>query len=449
MKGRWRVAAGVAMVALMVGSPPGPARAGGQAGPGAREDPIRMLRIYYQAPILVKAGESVTMPVQVACVTAAGQPCEARVSLGVRTGIGDAWRTRSAEAGPGLVFDLSGPTARAAASPGDQSVAFFLKARSGSVTTSLPSSDAGPPLRFYVVRRIRLVKVPTLAFGRSRKGRTVLSVPWGSGPGRAGLALGRESPTIGPPAFDVDRAGHIHVLDTLQGRVAEFGQNRLLRQRALPTQAAAELAIATDGVAYIGSVHKGTVSVTRLSRSGRDLGSVSLGSSVLSQVRTAGSSAYAELLPLDAWVRVPASPRRASNLAPIVGRPSASGERLLRVGTERSVRLATVRNGRVQRAVELRVGYRFGEVALAEPDSSGGYVVVVRVWRWKPKPADQFQVIHTSKGRVVETFAVSSRSFAEARPLSRFRLGPDGSLYQLVTGSAGVRIVRFELKGES
>jgi hypothetical protein len=88
-------------------------------------------------------------------------------------------------------------------------------------------------------------------------------------------------------------------------------------------------------------------------------------------------------------------------------------------------------------------------VALAEPDGSGGYVVVVRVWRWKPKPADQFQVIHISKGRVAETFAVSSRSFADTPPLSRFRLGGDGRIYQLVTGPDGIRIVRFERRRES
>jgi hypothetical protein len=50
---------------------------------------------------------------------------------------------------------------------------------------------------------------------------------------------------------------------------------------------------------------------------------------------------------------------------------------------------------------------------------------------------------------VAQTFAVSSRSFADTPPLSRFRLGDDGRLYQLVSTPAGIRIVRFELKGES
>ena len=75
-------------------------------------------------------------------------------------------------------------------------------------------------------------------------------------------------------------------------------------------------------------------------------------------------------------------------------------------------------------------------------------MVVVRMWTPSP-PMDQFQVIHVSKGRVAETFAASSRSFAASLPLSRFRLGRDGRLYQMVSEPRGVRIVRFEMKGES
>jgi len=448
VKKRWRVLTSLMMVALIAGVMPGLARAGRQAGRRASEDTVRIVRIYYQAPVLVKAGESVAMPVHVVCVTAGGRACDAELSLGVRAGTGDAWRFQTAVAKPGLTVDLSAPAARASASSADQSVAFFLQAHAGTVTTSLPASHAGPPLRFYVTSQIHLVTVPTVPIGRSRRGRTVLFAPWGSGPGRAGLALGRESLTLGPSAFDVDRAGRVHLLDALQGRLAEFKGHRLLHQWPVQPESA-DVAVAADGTAYVAHVRKGVVGVTRLGPSGRNLGSVSLGSGVLSQVRTAGSTAYAEILPLDAWVRIPASRGRAAQLTPISGRPLASGERVLRVGTERFVRLGIVRDGRVHAAVELRSARRFGEVALAESDGAGGYVVVARVWRSRPKPADHFQVIHISRGHVAETFAVSSRGFADARPMSRFRLGPDGSLYQLVTGSAGIRIARFELKGES
>jgi hypothetical protein len=448
VKRGWRVRTNLVIAALIVGTLPGMARAANQPRHKTSAGPVQALRIYYQAPVLVKAGEPVMMPVHVVCVTARGRACEATLSLGVHAGTGDAWRFERVHARPGVTFDLSAPAARAAASSADQSVAFFIRAEAGQDTSSLPSNDVGPPLRFYATSEIHTVQVPAVPFGRLRRGHALLTLSWGSGPRRVGLALGRESPTLGPPAFDVDRAGQVHLLDALQGRVAEFGGGRFLRQRFVRADPTADLAVAADGTTYVAHARGGIVSVTRLSRSGRNVGTASLGPGVLSQVRAAGASAYAELLPLDAWVRVQAG-GPASQPVPFTGRPLRSGRRLLRVGTERGIRLGIVRDGIVHRAVELRSAHRFGEVALAEPDGSGGYVVVVRVWQWLPKPADQFQVIHISGGRVVETFAVSSRDFAETRPLSRFRLGGDGHLYQLVTGSAGIRIVRFDLRGES
>jgi hypothetical protein len=437
------------VVTLAAGTLAGLARASGQPGRPAPKDPVRVLRIYYQAPVLVRAGETVAMPVQVVCVTARGRACEAMVSLGVRAGDGDAWRFQTMRAGPRLSFDLSEPAKRAAASSRDRSVAFFLQARARGVVSSLPAGSVGPPLRFYVSSDVRTVKVPSVPFGHSKKGQTVLSLPWGSGPERAGLALGRESPTLGPSSFHVDRAGRVHLLDPLQDNLAEFRGRRLMKLHPVVTEPGADLTMTGHGVAYVAHMVNGAVGVTRLGPSGGSLGTVSLGPSVLSQIRTAGQSAYAEVLPLDAWVRVPRKPGSASKLAPITGRPLLSGGRLLRVGTERSVRLGIVRAGTIHGVVELRSSERFGEVALAEPDGSGGYVVVVRIWQWRPRPADQFQVVHISNGRVAHTFAVSSRSFADTPPLSRFRLGEDGRLYQLVSTSAGIRIVRFELKGES
>jgi hypothetical protein len=103
----------------------------------------------------------------------------------------------------------------------------------------------------------------------------------------------------------------------------------------------------------------------------------------------------------------------------------------------------------VTNAVELRSGKRFGEVALAEPDGHGGYWAVVHVWREVPSPADQYQVLHEAGGRVVESFAAADRRFAQSAPLSIFRLGLDGNLYQMMSEPAGLRIVRYHLRGTS
>ena len=447
MKSRWRVLTGLVVVALTGGAFAGLATASGDAAGKIQSDPVRVLRIYYQAPVLVRAGDRVMMPVQVVCATARGHACHAAVSLGVKVGREDPWRFRTVPASATLAFDLSGPAARAATSR-EPSVSFVLRARARKVVASRPPLDGDPPLEFYVTSKVRPLNLRPIPFGRWRKGRTVLALPWGSGHGQAGLALGRESPTFGPSSFHVDREGHVHLLDPLLDRLTEFSGRHVLGDRNIVSRAGADLAIASDGAAYVAQTAVGLVRVTRVGASGANSGTISLGPGVLSQVRAAGRSAYAEVLPLDAWIRVPRNAGAPIHLPPIVGRPLGSGGRLVRVGTERFVRLGVVVQRAVRKAVELRSTHRFGEVALAESDGAGGYVVVVRVWRSQPDPADQFQVVHITNGRVRQTFAVSSRSFAEISPLSRFRLGDDGRLYQLVTERWGMRIVRFELEGD-
>jgi hypothetical protein len=167
------------------------------------------------------------------------------------------------------------------------------------------------------------------------------------------------------------------------------------------------------------------------------------------QIRTLGQTALVDVLPDDAWFSVGGGangPLRTDGFTS--GRPVPDGE-LLRVVTAHSLRLGLAVHDAVTGAVEVRFGHRVGEVALAEPDGSGRYLAVVHVWRSGHAPADQFQVVRLSGEQIVESFALSDARFADTPPLGRFRLGRDGNLYQLRTFPFGLRIVRFELGGES
>ena len=127
----------------------------------------------------------------------------------------------------------------------------------------------------------------------------------------------------------------------------------------------------------------------------------------------------------------------------------AAGGELLRVSRDDGIRLATsTPDGRVVDAIELRAAARVGEIALAEPDGRDGSWVVVHLWRERPMAADQYEVLHIVGTRVLASFAVADRAFTDTPPLSRFRIGGDGELYQLVSTAAGIRIVRFDLKEE-
>jgi len=160
-------------------------------------------------------------------------------------------------------------------------------------------------------------------------------------------------------------------------------------------------------------------------------------------VRMVGGRAYGLVLPLDAWVGVDAgSP-------PHPGLPLADGGELLRVSRDGRIRLAIATiDEHVVDAIELHAAAQIGEIPLAEPDGRGGCWIVVHLWRETPIAADQYEVVHIVGNRVLASFAVADRAFTDTPPLSRFRLGGDGALYQLVSTGAGVQIVRFDLKEE-
>jgi hypothetical protein len=345
-------------------------------------------------------------------------------------------------------FDLTAPAARAGASGG--AVEFFVRANGPAASTvTLPAAGAEAPQRFFVVHEIPVIRAPEVPFGRVRTGTTALFLPWGSGPGRAGLAPGRESATLGPPSFDVDATGRIYLADAMQDRIAVFSRGRLQRETAISIGARADVALTKAGALFAMDQSGLSVTLRRIDPAGRPGPLLTLGSALQGQIRTDGEEAVADLLPQDQWVAV--DPGRSGSLArsgTSSGRP-VQGTQLLRVIDEHSLRLGAVSGSRVVDAVEIRFAQLLGEVALAERDGSSGYWAVVHVWRSHPSPADQFQVVHVTAGRIVDSFAVGDSRFADTPPLARFRLGLDGNLYQLMTGADGMRIVRYKLGGGS
>lgn len=396
-------------------------------------------QVFYTSPVLVREGERVRVPVDVVCATAQGAPCDAAVIFAARAGSGR-WQQATVPAAKGLQFDVTAPASRALA-PGAASgrVDFYLRARDAFGHATTLGSERRP-LSFYVTNRLPVLRLPTIPFGKARRGRTVLSLPWGSGPTRAGLAPGLESATLGPSSFDVDSTGRVYLVDPLQDRVVLFRDGRLVRETEAVVGPRAEIAVASDGHSFVADATGAGIRVREMGRGGRLVRTTSLGEGLAWHIRATGRGVFVNVLPRDVWVPVSGGPA-------VVGMPTARGSRLLRLGTERYVRLAMVRHGAVSEAVEVRSALTLGEVALAEPDGHGGYVLVVHVWRADPRPADEYRVVHLRNGRVVETFAVANTKFAATPPLSRFRLGRDGALYQLGSTPSALVIERFGLAG--
>ena len=417
--------------------------------PAAAIDRPASIEIFYTPPVLVPAGRDVRLPVDAVCTTEHGNVCSADVTLGTQVGLGP-WETVTAPARPGLEFDVTDATARAIRA-GTGYVRFFLRAQNA---TGLATSTGTPqtPLKFWVTTEISKIEMPTIPFGRVRKPETALFLPWGSGPLKAGLSLGRESLTVGPSAFDVDEAGRVYLVDGEQDRLAVFSGGRLARETSLELESQGDLSVAADGTAYVLDVRKGVAHVRTVSASGLAAAPLPVGEALSSHIRVVGNTAFANVLPADTWVRVP---RDGDTLPSALGaeasvaRPIGGDDQLLRVGTSSTVRLAEISGDALRHAVEIQSEVALGEVALAEPDGGAGYWCVIRVWRDGPSPADQYQVLHVQRGNVVESFAVSSEQYADTPPLSTFRLGGDGDLYQLATSPSGVRILRFDLGEEA
>ena len=426
--------------ALML--PQGRLTAPAPQGRAALLDPPGKLQIFYTPPVLVEMGEPVRIPVDAVCVTAEGNACSSRVTFGTRVG-DEPWNVSTRDAAPGLAFDAT----RAARKAGEGSVWFFIRAQTETGLTSSVGSEE-TPLRFWVTARLPSVRLPEIPFGAFRKPTTALFLPWGSGPMRAGIAPGKESLTAGPSAFDVDDRGRLYILDSEQDRLAVFSNGNLSREVRLPLNSLDDVAVGEDGSAYVLNRLDGSVAI-RLLTPAAGLGPrIPVGEALAAHLHAAGDAAYVNLLPLDGWVKVPATaPEIRSDVlgAPSVGRPLGPDTELLRVGNGSDVRLATVDAGVVSNGVRVHSDRPLGDVALAEPDGRGGYWCVVRVWRDGPVPADQYEVAHVRGTEVLEAFAVANRAFAETPPLSRFRLGPDGVLYQLATSPRGMRILRYEL----
>jgi len=437
---------------LTLGGAVGPALArgapavqpGASAGHGAGA-----LQVFSKPPVLVRAGETVRIPVDASCSTDQGASCGASVTFSVLER-GAPWREFAAPARPDLAFDLTAPAARAvdgagSGAAGSGSVAYVIRGRDDlGRTMRLPPAGESAPLRLYVVVRMRTIPIPTPAFGRTVRGVTVLSLPWGTGPDKAGLAPGNESPTLGPSSFDVDARGRIYLMDNLQGRLGVFDGGRLVSATSLDVAGWADVSLAGDGSAYVLTRLQGNLQVQRVDPTGRPAPPVGVGGAIPSEIGTAGDRVFVHALPIDAWVPLGGGSDAA---AVRMGRPLADGGELLRVVGPRSLRLGLLRHGKVANAVELSSSVDLGEVSLAQPDGRGGYVAVLHVWRQTPTPADQYQVIHVLAGGGVTAFCVPNAGYAQAAALSTFRLGADGHLYHLTSGSAGVRVVRYQIGG--
>jgi len=459
---RRTIAAGMALIGFgaVTVAAGAAARAAGDRPGSIGAEPPAALQIFYTAPVLVRAGDDVRIPVDVMCATSRDTACPARVSMSAAAASGPL-RQAESDAAPDLGFDVSALASGALASsaPGGRAgpaaplsgvVRFSIRATSAGAQAQLPSGSVGGLLRFYVVSSLPKVRLPLPRAGAVRHGRVVLSLPWGTGPDHAGVAMGGGAAAVGPSAFDVDRAGRIHLLDTEQSRLTVFAGGRPVRSSRVSAAPSSDLTVARDGTTYILRRGPGDrLSVTPVTADGMPRPPVTVGTGIPGGIESAGNEAYVHVYPLDAWLPVSGAPAPGDAGDPAVGAPVPGGGRLLSVARGRWLRLGMLRGGEVRAPVQVGTAAQLGELMLAEPDGSGGYVAVVHVWRDAPRVLDAYEAVRIDHDRVIASFALPRGTFSSGASPSQFRVGPGGSLYQLRATPSGVQVVRYRMGGRA
>lgn len=404
-------------------------------------------------PLLVNAGSgALNIPFSVTCAMPFLEgECDVRTVLHYRPPGGNWNEAVRLLDGLGVGFNLPVPNARY--------VEYYLDVteRSTGAHMTFPPNGSSAPLRFYMLPAVGATQLAALPFGQSRPPDASFRLTWGAAPDQAGLIPGDESSTIGPQALDVDAAGRIYLLDQVNDRVQVFDPAGLL-VNVIPLQLGplGDLAVAEDGSLYVldfvpngpGShpvVHY-VVPSDIPNAPPQAVTTVETPEWEPALLRVEGDAAWAYGTPSDAWRPV------AGNVAGLpsiqMGMPSAMGEVIRRVDPgRRIVELATPTADRPSRTrLQAPTDRYFGELALVEPDGSGGYWIVVRTWQETPSMADHHELVHVSpSGQVLEHSALENGEFADTGSLSQFRLGADGDLYQIYTDELGAEIRRFDL----
>jgi hypothetical protein len=407
-------------------------------------------------PLLRVPGERAVLRYGVYCGSGAeteteiDAPCDASGTIFVRAGehgAFDAVPLRTDPDARGLVAEV--PAAIAQAQNGFTYYAVFRK--HGAEDLVLPAGGAAAPQQSVPLGQSIEVRLGRHVFGRTRApDARVAEAAWGDSARDIGLEQGRNLTPIGGASFDVDAAGSVTLLDEAHRRLLRWrsGDRDPTATPVAVNGTIADLAIAPDGTAYILESTGGTPrsNVLKAFRSdGAQIGSGPTAEQA-SEVRIdANGSALVQEEPSEQWAQAGAGGKilgaRSQRSSGRAARrlPDGSEVLVLRQGNE--IRLALTSGNGVRRSWRVTSEDPIAEVQLVEP-SGHNLVVVARVY---DDDQDEFVVLVLGVKGLIRSFSLDSADWAEAAPLSRFRL-VGSSLYRLGSTPERVFVDRFDLE---
>ena len=402
--------------------------------------------ILHTPALLARAGKSVELSYDVVCGALKDEPgshCSPSGSVFVRAE-GDSTFTRLP-----LERERDGLlSAEVTAREGRAGFDYYAVVDDGrGRMATLPEAGAEAPQHVWTLDDWSTVDVGAAHFGHSRAPSSVVrAFSWGRGDAALGLDSGREQSRIGPSAFDVAPDGSVVLLDQVNRRLV------VLRHGARPVHVPIEfsggegdLAVGGDGTVYVLDASARPL-VRAFTAAGAPIAATRLAEPTADMIRVGPSGPLVHSYPSEMWLptgggRPPFTPvRQLASGQP--ARSTLSGVGVVVHASASEVKLALVRDDRVEHAWLLHSGTSFGEVQLAEPYGDG-MVVVLRLWDEKHA---EFRVLRLAPEGLVQSFDVDPAEWAESGSLSRFRLH-GSTLYQLRSDPSGIEIAKFEIGG--
>jgi|GEM_PF-1693033 len=410
-------------------------------------------------PLLTLPSEPITLRYAIVCPPPGGDlesgaPCDGSGDVYVRPGQAGRFTKlalrRGDDAREGRYF-VDVP-ASIASSPTGFSYYAILRNNATGTSITLPAAGAAAPQLSLPLARPVSLDLPEHVFGAGRRAtERVVAAPWGRRVGEAGLSGGRQVGFAGPSTFDVTADGTIVLLDQVNGRLQRWapGARAASPVRIDVSEAIAELSVGPDGAAYVlqpAPRAGGAPELWSFGPLGNLLGRTTLSDRTWGAMRMGPEGPEVQQLPSEQWMPVRAQGRLLDPLAQTrggrAGRTVSGGREVvvLRTGAY-ELRLALVGAGRILSGWRIVGATPLGEVQLAEP--LGTRMVVV--FKTYTEDQDEFVVLVLDGTGIVKSFSLPSAQWAEAAPLSRFRLHGT-SLLQLGSTAQGMFIDRFELE---
>jgi hypothetical protein len=423
----------------------------------APDGPDAVIEATHLPPLLTAPGEQVELRYDVFCAAAGSEvdtPCKATGSVFVRPGQAGPFRElelRDDGSPSNGRFGAEVPTTIARSASGFSYYAVLRSAETGASVT-LPAGGAAAPQQSLPLDRAVSVSLGAHPFGRTAAATArVAEAAWGEGAGEVGLEQGRNLPPIGGSGFDVSRDGTVHVLDEANRRVLRW-RARAHTAAAVPLAingTLADMSVSDDGTIFVLETTERSADAQLLrtfAANGAARSSLAIGERA-SQVRLGADGLPVVLQqPSGQWTAVTAangnvlSPAE-QRLSGRSGRPQRDGGEVVVLRRDAEIRVAFVSAKGVRRSWRIASETPVAEVQLAEP-LGNRLVVVARVYS---DAQDEFVALVLGPAGLERRLALDSADWAEAAPLSRFRL-VGSSLFQLGSTPAHVFVDRFDLE---